>query len=83
MKHRWSFYREARWMSPCWVELQDVPFTQHAQKQSMALFAAQGLEPPTKSEASPTQSDLNFKCKAGHCKLDRHTLHFYAMVKVS
>jgi len=70
-------------MSPCWVELQDVPFIQHAQKQSMALFAAQGLEPPTKSEASPTLSDLNFKCKAGHCKLDRHTLHFYAMVKVS
>ncbi|KAB0625731.1 hypothetical protein F7P82_15575 [Acinetobacter guillouiae] len=71
MKHRWSFYRE----SPCWVGVQDVPLT-HEQKQSTALFAAQGL-------ASPTQSDLNLKCKAWHCKLDLHTLNFYVMVKFS
>ncbi|ENV15114.1 hypothetical protein [Acinetobacter guillouiae] len=45
----------------------------HEQKQSTALFAAQGLASPTKSEASPTQSNLNFKCKAWHCELDLHT----------
>ena len=59
-------------MSPCWVGVQDVPLT-HEQKQSTALFAAQGLASPTKSEASPTQSNLNFKCKAWHCELDLHT----------
>ena len=66
-------------MSPCWVGVQDVPLT-HEQKQSTALFAAQDLA-SLKSEASPTQSDLNFKCKAGHCKLDFYTLSFGVMVK--
>jgi len=37
-----------------WTGVQDVPFA-HEQKQSTALFAAQGLASPTKSEVSPTQ----------------------------
>ncbi|MGE8532497.1 MAG: hypothetical protein ACN6N1_16570, partial [Acinetobacter guillouiae] len=52
-----------------WAGVQDVPLAQHEQKQSTALFAAQGLASPTKSEASPTQSYLNFECKVWHCKL--------------
>ncbi|NII37536.1 hypothetical protein FHR28_002445 [Acinetobacter sp. BIGb0196] len=35
--------------------VQDVPLAQHEQKQSTALFAAQGLAIPAKSQASPTQ----------------------------
>ncbi|MCS4298332.1 MULTISPECIES: hypothetical protein [Acinetobacter] len=38
----------------------DIPFDQHEQKQSTALFAAQVLALPEKSRASPTQIDLNF-----------------------
>ena len=70
-------------MSPYWVGVQNVPLTQHEQKQSTALFATRGLESPIKSETSPTQSHLNFKCKAWHCKLDLHSLNFYVMVKFS
>ena len=58
--------------SPCWVGVQDVPLT-HEQKQSTALFEAQGVASSTKNEASPTQRDLNLKCKARHYKLDLHT----------
>ncbi|MFW2032957.1 hypothetical protein [Acinetobacter sp. ULE_I037] len=54
-------------MSP-WAGIQDVPLT-HEQKQSTALFAAQGLTSPTTSEASPTQRHLNVECKVWHCKL--------------
>ncbi|MFW1643121.1 hypothetical protein [Acinetobacter guillouiae] len=32
-----------------WAGVQDVPLAQHEQKQSTALFAAQGLASPTKS----------------------------------
>ncbi|MEQ1319280.1 MULTISPECIES: hypothetical protein [Acinetobacter] len=46
-----------------WAGVQDVPLAQHEQKQSTALFAAQGLAIPAKSEASPTQSYLNIECK--------------------
>jgi hypothetical protein len=83
MKHRWCFYRDATWMSPYWVGIQNVPLTQHEQKQSTALIATRGLESPMKSDTSPTQSDLNFKCKARHCKFDPHTLNFYVIVKFS
>ncbi len=34
--------------------LQDVPFAQHEQKQSIALFAVRGLASLAKSEASTT-----------------------------
>ena len=47
-----------------WAGVQDVPLA-HEQKQSTALFAAQGLATLTKSEASPTQSYLNFNIKCG------------------
>jgi hypothetical protein len=50
-----------------WAGVKDVPLAKHEQKQSIALFAAQGLESLTKSEALPTQSYLNFECKVWHC----------------
>ncbi len=37
-----------------------IPLAQHEQKQNTALFAAQGLTIPTKSEPSPTQNYVNF-----------------------
>jgi len=41
---------------------------QYKQKQSTALFAAQGLASLMKSGSSPTQRWLNFECKVWHCK---------------
>ncbi|MCS4298986.1 MULTISPECIES: hypothetical protein [Acinetobacter] len=58
LNHKWLSYRGATWMSPlvCGnTGVQDVPLAQHEQKQSTALFAAQGLAIPAKSQASPTQ----------------------------
>ncbi|MGR2921395.1 hypothetical protein [Acinetobacter sp. 1125_18A] len=60
-----------------WAGVQDVPLAQHEQKQSTALFAAQGL-------ASPTKSNLNFECKVWHCKFFRikqFILHTIDLIK--
>ncbi|MFW1967615.1 hypothetical protein ACG95P_11160 [Acinetobacter guillouiae] len=43
-------------MSPRWVGVQDVPLTQ---QKIFVIFSS------LKSEASPTQSNLNFKVKRG------------------
>ncbi|WP_353159964.1 hypothetical protein [Acinetobacter guillouiae] len=70
----------ATWMSPYVCRnagVQDVPLAKHEQKQSTALFVAQGLASPTKSEVSPTQRYLNFEGKVWHCKLfDNQTIYF-------
>jgi hypothetical protein len=55
-----SLSRLAAWMPPLVKGDKDIPFDQHEQKQSTALFAAQVLALPEKSRASPTQIDLNF-----------------------
>jgi hypothetical protein len=54
------------------MSLQDVPLAKHEQKQSTALFAAQGL-------ALPTQSDLNFEHKVWHCKPFYNQLIYLSM----
>ncbi|MGE8532005.1 MAG: hypothetical protein ACN6N1_14045 [Acinetobacter guillouiae] len=66
----------ATWMSPLGGGTGRTP-AKHEQKQSTALFVAQGLASPTKSEASPTQRYSNFEGKVWHCKLfDNQTIYF-------
>ena len=68
LNHRWWFYSGATGMSPLGGGTGRTPRPTWAKTKHCFVCSAR-FGNPYESEASPTQSYLNFECKVWHCKL--------------